>query len=221
MRLVHKANAQVTFTPTGVEALTPVHVEIEGDDFIVSSKPGISFSSETLCFMGNNNAITFQGVTSIFINGVPHVINGPSIAHTKETDINMEDDKYKKLWNMDMPVFDEVQLTGSGTATMDPKVLSKVALKLDLTGSGDIELASFAKFDRATVELVGSGDIDLCDSEVKDAHVNLTGSGDIKHFIVIREGNLKIAGSGDIKCRKGPGAKISERCYGSGDIKIR
>jgi hypothetical protein len=165
----------------------------------------------------------FSNGGNLIINGVPYLINGvPTERATKEkAEADKEDDKYKKTWDMDVPVFDTVQLTGAGTAAIDPKVLSKASFEFDLTGSGDIKITSLSKFDRVVIDLVGSGDIDLNDSDVKNASVNLIGSGDIKHFVITEEGTLRLVGSGDISCRKGPKAEISKRCYGTGDIKVR
>lgn len=234
MRLLFSSGARVTFEPTRITSPTPISVEKKGDDLVVTSRArfggGISSSVASIggvrCVTTNISSCcggtVFSGNGNLTIDGVPYIVNGVMTEHAKKErdDVEKEDDNHKKTWEMDVPVFDEIKLTGSGAAIVDPKVLSTADLKIDLTGSGDVKVMSVAKFNRVAVALIGSGDVNLGDSEVGNAYINLMGSGDIKHFTVTENGTLRLMGSGDISCRKGPKAEISKRCHGSGDIKV-
>ena len=105
-----------------------------------------------------------------------------------------------------------VTVTGSGTATLT--ALNLPAVVVDLTGSGDVELAGKAGTQRVTA--TGSGNYRGAGLVTKDTTVQSAGSGAVSVNV---SGTLTaaVAGSGDVTYTGHP-AQIEKSSTGSGTI---
>src|SRR5690606_19116374 len=131
------------------------------------------------------------------------------------------------------PYLESLTLAGSGNMRL-MNALRTTGLKLELSGSGNIELPSYfgaelevrlpgsgnirihqgSVIDERIV-LSGSGNIDLENLEARRADVQLTGSGNI-HLFVTGDLNALISGSGNIFYRGTP--VINSEITGSGAL---
>jgi hypothetical protein len=126
----------------------------------------------------------------------------------------------------------EVNLAGSGNATLKPIKTSGMALmiggsgnitaanltadtlKVQVFGSGNLHVDGQVK--DLTVELNGSGDFDGLDLKSTTANVTSTGSGSA-NVNASETLNVKITGSGSVSYRGKP--TVSQSIVGSGDVR--
>ena len=123
--------------------------------------------------------------------------------------------KTKKGIHVTVPFKDisEVSLVGSGDIDTRDTITAD-ALKVNVTGSGDVELALEAKDVDASV--TGSGDIALSGT-TNTLDVSVTGSGDYEGSdLIAQHTEAKVSGSGD--ARVYAKQSIKARVHGSGDI---
>ncbi len=89
-----------------------------------------------------------------------------------------------------------------------------------LTGSGNIRGTERLRAQNFKVDLTGSGDIDL-DLDVQDLEGKLTGSGDVKLNGKVQEFNVRVTGSGDFLATGLSAEVVDASILGSGDIEVR
>ena len=141
---------------------------------------------------------------------------------------------WKKGIHIEIPVEEvsKISLSGSGEIT-GALTLKTAALKLSVSGSGDIKVAADAtaikaaisgsgdieisgKADEFDAAVTGSGDIDAKSLNANNATAHVTGSGDItayaKNLLTV-----KIVGSGDVHVNKDV-ATINKKVVGSGSV---
>src|SRR5205085_4879777 len=100
-----------------------------------------------------------------------------------------------------------------GSGAVDLKNVHTSALRIELAGSAEITAAGMA--DRLDMSISGSGKFLGANLKVRDAKVNIAGSGDV----VVAAGetlDATVAGSGDIKYIGNP--KVTQHVFGSGSI---
>ena len=114
-----------------------------------------------------------------------------------------------------------VSLVGSGDVKIykDLKLSSQSTLKLDITGSGDIEILGKAGARKAALSVCSSGDIKLSDLVVNQLSAKITGSGDIDIAGQGNDANLSVLGSGDIDAYQFQSNTVQVSIMGSGDVK--
>lgn len=117
------------------------------------------------------------------------------------------------LVEVEMPSL--VALTVRGSGNIEIEKIDQPSLSVDLSGSGDIEIAG--KVDHFAVDLNGSGDIDASSLVAKAVVLFLNGSGDIKAQ-ASESVKARLNGSGDIKVI---GRPAKEDCVTSGSGRIR
>lgn len=105
----------------------------------------------------------------------------------------------------------KLQVNGSGDLEV---ALDATNVKASVTGSGDIEVSGKADYFEAVV--TGSGDIDGNELIANICEGKVVGSGDIK-FHAEEELDAKIVGSGDIEINKTV-KRIEKKIVGSGDV---
>jgi len=89
-----------------------------------------------------------------------------------------------------------------------------------VTGSGDIKGESlFSSDDRVKVQVTGSGDIEL-ELDAPEVRAGVTGSGDIKLSGTTRDIDCSTTGSGTIKATDLKSENAKARTSGSGDISV-
>lgn len=110
------------------------------------------------------------------------------------------------------PTLKSIAMLGAGDIVL--KGLDEGSLKLELSGSGDVQAEG--KVGHLSVDLTGGSDVDAKKLVSEQAEIRLTGSGDVNLTV---KGALKvqILGSGDITYYGNP-ATIEKRIIGSGEI---
>lgn len=88
-----------------------------------------------------------------------------------------------------------------------------------LTGSGDIFSSDEIKAENFDIKITGSGDIKL-PLTVKNASASITGSGDIELRGSAKDFDCKVTGSGDISAFDFKSETVSATVTGSGDIQV-
>lgn len=91
--------------------------------------------------------------------------------------------------------------------------------EIAVTGSGDIWTVDKLKSSELKVQLTGSGDIKL-DLEVKDLQGKITGSGDILFKGKSENFDCTVTGSGDFDAFNLQASNVEARVSGSGDIMV-
>lgn len=131
------------------------------------------------------------------------------------------------------PTFEALEISGSGKIISQSKITHVKQIKIDVAGSGDVQLDVNAPEVKAQV--AGSGDINLTGT-AKEFSVDIAGSGDIKAFGLMteitkidiagsgnaevsasRELDVDVAGSGNVIYKGNPSVKQNK--VGSGNVK--
>lgn len=113
------------------------------------------------------------------------------------------------------PSLRSVYLNGSGNVFGQNNINADI-LELIINGSGNIFLNGFADYLRVAVN--GSGNIRTSGLNVRNADINITGSGNVE-VAVANELNATITGSGDIYYSGNP--RLSLNIAGSGRVRRR
>lgn len=132
------------------------------------------------------------------------------------------------------PVFNVVDVSGSGSVTSQSRIKADKKLETEITGSGDIRLDLDApevqmeivgsgtitlsgNTRRFRSEINGSGDLRAFDLMSEDTEVEISGSGDAKVFASKQLG-IQINGSGNVDYKGNPPA-INQNVSGSGTVR--
>ena len=117
-----------------------------------------------------------------------------------------------KIQSEDILKMDNLEIRNNGSGDTELS-LEAAIIHIRNTGSGKIEIEGVAA--TLDVDIKGSGDIEAFDLLVKDAQVEIDGSGDAQvHVTDFLE--IKIDGSGDVYYKGSPDLKITTR--GSGKV---
>ncbi len=119
------------------------------------------------------------------------------------------------------PNIERVELDGSGMVDIAP-MENETDLSLELNGSGDIQFQSFTGVVNLSVEIDGSGTVRGFDAfpDLVNLDIDIEGSGDYRGFDVITENCIvDISGSGD--CRVHVLENLDVTINGSGDVFYR
>jgi hypothetical protein len=111
-----------------------------------------------------------------------------------------------------VPSLEAASISGSGSITIN--AVSTESLRLDLPGSGNINVAGIAK--QVTISLRGSGNIQCANLQAQTVDVSLDGSGDVTVYANQHLG-VTIRGSGNIHYRGNP-PEINQSVLGSGNL---
>lgn len=140
--------------------------------------------------------------------------NGLSISAKPKTNFST---KRKVVVYVPAQGVNTLNIRGSGDIKYDGE-LNVSQLKLNLIGSGDIELKNVIT-EKVEINLRGSGDIDL-GGKTKQITANLQGSGDISAFDLIAENaEVSVQGSGDVDVTATQ--SFEGKVSGSGNIKVK
>lgn len=112
------------------------------------------------------------------------------------------------------PKVSRFNLDGSGD--LDIRDYDQPSLAIDIQGSGDVTAQGRAR--ALSLDISGSGEADLASLQAVDADVDVTGSGEAR-ISATGVANLSIAGSGDIDLVTRP-ATLRQSVTGSGDINV-
>jgi hypothetical protein len=119
---------------------------------------------------------------------------------------------YDVIVEASVPTLVGVQASGSGDIDIDGIETGAFAVRSD--GSADIALAGTAG--RLELDMSGSGDAELADLTTRDARVAVSGSGDVEVRASDRL-DVDVDGSGDVRYHGDPA--LTERVDGSGDLR--
>jgi|GEM_PF-462970 len=112
------------------------------------------------------------------------------------------------------PAIEKWAVIGSGALFLHD--VSQPSLRLEVTGSGDIQAAG--KVEDAYVAITGSGDVDISMLSQRNTTVEMEGTGDAT-IAPSEEATLTMTGNGDIKLLSNP-LRIKTRKTGNGDIRM-
>ncbi|MBL7793248.1 MAG: DUF2807 domain-containing protein, partial [Saprospiraceae bacterium] len=117
-----------------------------------------------------------------------------------------------KVW-ITVPTLKALSLAGSGDIITKTAFNGLDNLKMDIAGSGTIEVKGSAN--SASVDIAGSGDVKAADLETKSVEVSIAGSGDC-YIHAVDMLKVSVAGSGDVHYKGRPRVKTS--IAGSGEV---
>lgn len=111
----------------------------------------------------------------------------------------------------------DINIAGSGYVKGDGKFSGSDRLKIQVAGSGDVELT--VNTPNVDVDIRGSGSVSLS-GETRNANVDIAGSGDYMAADLLTENtDIDIKGSGDAKIHADN--KLDARILGSGSVYYR
>ncbi|MEQ8262842.1 DUF2807 domain-containing protein [Pseudohaliea sp.] len=132
---------------------------------------------------------------------------------------DVSDVRYKLI----LPSIEALHMAGSGTVYVRPLVVDDLQVLLE--GSGDLRLYGIDASGHALrLDLNGSGDLEVAELSAGSLKLSLAGSGDMSLGAVEVEGSIDLVlkGSGDITAReRGRAGDVELAIVGSGDIDFR
>jgi len=118
-----------------------------------------------------------------------------------------------KVW-VTAPTYEAAEIAGSGKIISQSKLTNTGKLKIDIAGSGDVQLDLDAPEVQANI--AGSGNI-LLTGTTKEFAVDIAGSGDVRAFNLMSEvSKVDIAGSGNAQVSAS--RELDVDIAGSGDV---
>jgi hypothetical protein len=209
-------------------ALLVLLVSCDKDDCIKGSG---SVVSESL-FAPSFDAIKVKGSMDVFIEDGPDqevvAVGHPNIIDHLIIDeiggtliIDLENDCYRDYElaiYITTPFIERIELDGSGDIEIDSFEMDN-DLELEIEGSGNIDFNGLAGVDNLEVQIEGSGTVRGHSSwaELTNLYISIEGSGDYRGFDVLTENcDIDITGSGD--CRVFVSENLNVDISGSGNV---
>lgn len=180
--------------------------DLEIDDF-----DGIELAMEARVEItqGPEQSVIVEGKSDIFDELDLDVKNGVWTIRTVDCVRDVDD----LTFFITVPVLREVKISGSGEVTSTNTFVGG-DIELRISGSGKMDLA--IEGDDVEIDISGSGKVFL-EGIADEEHLNITGSGDLRAFnLAVREANINISGSGDAEVRVAD--RLDVRITGSGDV---
>ncbi|MDR2859103.1 MAG: DUF2807 domain-containing protein [Mediterranea sp.] len=115
------------------------------------------------------------------------------------------------------PSLDRMEITGSGDITIASGLKTDGDLSISVTGSGDID-GSDIHCAQLSLSVTGSGDIELNRVAAGKTQAHVTGSGNINLSGTTQKADYSVSGSGDIDAARLKADQVSANVTGSGDI---
>jgi hypothetical protein len=113
-------------------------------------------------------------------------------------------------------ITDDLKLDISGSGSLELDSLEANDLSTTISGSGDLYITAIDTIESQTIKISGSGEIHTFDVPAKDVSIRVSGSGECEVF-AIETLEVDISGSGDVIYKGNP--VIDQRISGSGSIK--
>lgn len=188
----------------------------------------LGFSGEIFLTQGNTQSIEMEGQKNILDNIKRTVKNG--VWHVY-FDRDVRDHKPVTI-RITLPTLEEASVSGSGSIRTTNKFSGAGIMKVNVAGSGDVEIV----YDAGKTELnlsgsgeitltgtskdlaiaiSGSGDVDAANLQTENCSVSISGSGDAS-VNASNQLNTNIAGSGDV--RYAGNASVNAKVSGSGEV---
>lgn len=116
------------------------------------------------------------------------------------------------------PRLREAVASGSGDVTVKQRRRVEETLRLEASGSGDVQFAGNSR--ALSLELSGSGDVDF-KGDAEELTAGLTGSGDLSYRGTSRRLSLELTGSGDVELVGDEAERLQAEMTGSGNLDAR
>ncbi|MEO1261555.1 MAG: head GIN domain-containing protein [Bacteroidota bacterium] len=208
---------------------------ITGEGSLVTETLKLS-SFDAIGLSINADVYLSQGPQSVRIEAQRNILN--NIKKEVENgrwkikfDKNVRKHQPIKIW-ISIPELTSVAVSGSGDVEGKSKFTGVGALKLAVSGSGNITLDADSRSVSAAISgsgdmelggstgdveiaISGSGDVEAHDLKASDCSVKIAGSGDATVH-VSGDLDVKIAGSGDVSYKGNP--RVRSKISGSGDV---
>lgn len=195
---------------------------VSGTGPVTTKTRDVSNFSAVESTMSGDTEITIDSVYSVKVEAQKDIIDmietsieGDKLVIKTKDGYNINSNG-KIIIHITMPQLTELQVTGSGNA----KILNNLAtksLRLDVSGSGDIETAAI-NTEEFEARITGSGNIKVAGGTCKDQKLQLTGNGDIDcGNLLAKLTDASLTGSGNAKVNVSDYLKVS--LTGSGDLK--
>lgn len=182
--------------------------------------------------VGNYNGIVVAGSMHVFVkqgpvpdarieaesNLIPYVVT--RLSDDGELEVRFKKDIRRVISHhpvniyLTAPVIRHLSLLGSGDIKTQDTLTSGDKIKLNVAGSGDIQLQMNAP--ELDANIAGSGDI-IISGETKNMDLNILGSGDFKGSdLKSEQASIKIAGSGNAHVFSS--IRLATKILGSGNV---
>lgn len=171
---------------------------------------GLSLSADVYLRQGNQQSVEIEARESVIENITKDVSNQYWKIGFKKSMRN-----YDKItiW-VTVPTIDKLSVSGSGDISGENAFDGLDELKMNVSGSGNIQFE--AEADEANCVVTGSGNIELRGS-ADDQKISITGSGDVEsNNFKVKECVVRITGSGD--CEVNVSERLEVYITGSGDV---
>lgn len=217
------ALAQVSSGPSAPVVSSGVFVDRGRREFPLNGFTGVKV-------MGSMEVVIAQGPFAVFAEGDAELADQLELTVSDRTlVVNTRKGKNSGNGNscnrsvtvlVSMPELQRVELVGSGDVQM-AEFTNMRSMELDLRGSGDMRFATFRGLGTLAVALAGSGDIIGEDAEVSGVtRIALAGSGDVR--LAGRTGTMEVSvvGSGDVDASELRSGSCEVKVTGSGDAYV-
>lgn len=195
---------------------------VSGTGPVTTSTRNVSHFNAVESTMSGDTEITIDSVYSVKVEAQKDIIDMIETSVEGDRLVIKTKDGYsinsngKIIIHVTMPQLTQLQVTGSGNA----KILNNLAtksLRLDVSGSGDIETAAVST-EEFEATITGSGNIKVAGGTCKEQKLELTGNGDVDcGNLQAKLANASLTGSGNAKINVSEYLKVS--ITGSGDLK--
>ncbi|KAA6328406.1 hypothetical protein EZS27_022695 [termite gut metagenome] len=174
---------------------------------------------------GSPNVVYTQtdGKVHVEVYGSDNIVDLLDI-YTENGSLNVKFKRNTQIFNtgkLEVRVFapslDKMEITGSGDITIASGLKTDKDLHFSITGSGDIT-GSDIRCSQLSLSVVGSGDIELNRITAENTQARVTGSGDIELSGTTQSADYTVSGSGDIDAVRLEADNVSASVSGSGDI---
>lgn len=188
---------------------------------------------------GSMNVYLSEGPMAVKIEAQPNIIkyivtdveNGWLELKTQD-DIDLNTPEPVTIF-VTIPSITAINVAGSGNVYGESKFISEKSLKMQIAGSGDINvdvntpevesniagsgnIKVSGETKEVNVNIAGAGNYNGANLKAENASVKITGSGDVEVFADVLL-DAKIIGSGSIRYKGN--ARVDQKVVGSGDIK--
>ena len=212
---------------------------VKGNGIVTSEQRSFSSAKKIKLVGGLDLQITQSTNKKVTVLGESNLLafietkeqDGWLIIKTKEN-INLKPNTIIEI-NIETDVLEAVSVVGSGNINGLNKFEGGEQLAIDVTGSGDVTIATntpkivasiagngniilSGETKEASIKIAGSGDYKALDLKTETTKINIAGSGNASVYAAA-ELDIQIAGSGDISYLGNP--NITKKVAGSGKIK--
>ncbi|MDQ7947984.1 MAG: DUF2807 domain-containing protein [Pedobacter sp.] len=204
--------AMLLFTSCGKDSL-----RADGQLITETRNPGVfhsieaSGSNKVYITYGNEFKIELKGSANLIPFFGTNVVS--KVLHLSYNRHHIEHDDIEIY--VTMPTMQALSFEGSGDVEISGAFPAITALHIELEGSGQLKARQEFEVGHAALKLKGSNKIDLSRVKVKDADIELSGSGEAR-LNILQQLNAEINGSGTIYYQGSP--SVNTKINGNGKV---